>query len=304
MAAAQNLLNFLDAEGAVANMNFYNADSEQASGIHADGSRVIRRKKKLGGATGLFFTLFVLRTGMSLRVASTLFGVSEATGGRAFTTWLDFFASSVRPVVRLPDVEDVVESAPPNFRRSSLSSVALVFDATEYRVDKVWQTEAQRAIWSQYKQTYTGKVLVCITPAGAISFVSPAYVGRTSDVQLVKQCGIIEELAEQGFGGKGMHIMGDRGFNSIAPLLLNIGMHYVAPPSTRVGEEQFTEEDAALTREVANLRIHVERAIGAMRQWRILDTKFDSQQMDQIGKVALVCAALVNLTRKPFASVD
>ena len=40
-----------------------------------------------------------------------------------------------------------------------------------------------------------------------------------------------------------------------------------------------------------------------MRQWRILDTTFDSQQMDQIGEVAFVCAALVNLTRKPFASV-
>lgn len=39
-----------------------------------------------------------------------------------------------------------------------------------------------------------------------------------------------------------------------------------------------------------------------MKQWRILETKFDSQQMDNIGEIGLVCAAMVNLTRKPFAS--
>lgn len=300
----QNLLAFLDAEGAVGSMNFYNADAEQASGLHEDGTRVIRRKKKLGGATGLFFALFLLRTGMSVRVASALFRVSDSTGGRAFTTWLDFLASSLRPVVRLPDVGDVVPSAPPNFRRKQLSSVALVFDATEYAVDKPWQSDAGHALWSNYKGKYTGKFLICITPAGAIAFVSEGHGGHTSDTELVRRSGIIEKLVEEGFGNKGMHIMADRGFNPIAPLLLAKGIHYVAPPSKRTGEAQFSEEDAGMTRDVANLRIHVERAIGAMRQWRILDHKFDSQQLDNLGEVALICAALVNLTRKPFASVD
>lgn len=300
----QNLFNFLDVNGAAASLNFYDADERRASGVGEDGTRVNRRKKKLAGPNGLFFTLFVLRTSTSLRVASVLFGVSESTGGRAFTTWLDFLAGSLRPLVHLPDVETVVSSAPPNCRRKCLSSVALVLDATEYTVDNVWQTDARRALYSQYKKKHTAKLLIAISPAGAISWVSDAYGGRMSDAQLVKQCGILEELAREGFGGKGMHIMADRGFNGIAPLLLNMGMHYVAPPFRRKGEDQFTEEDAGVTRDVANLRIHVERAIGAMGQWRILDTKFDSQQMDKIGEIALVCAALVNLTRKPFASVD
>jgi len=299
----QALHTFLNAEGGVDNLNFYNANVEQASGLHVNGTRVVRRKKKLGGANGLFFALFVLRTGVSLRVASTLFGVSEATGGRAFTAWLDFLANSSRPVVHLPEVGDVVRSAPPNFRKKGLSSVALVFDTTEYEVDKPWQTDAARALWSQYKNKYTAKLLVCITPSGMIAFVPEAFAGRTSDVDLVKRCGIMEKLEERRFGHEGMQIMADRGFNSIAPLLLKMGMHYVAPPHKRKGEEQFSEEDAGITRDVANLRIHVERAIGAMRQWRILDNKFDSQQMDNIGEVALICAALVNLTRKPFASV-
>lgn len=55
--------------------------------------------------------------------------------------------------------------------------------------------------------------------------------------------------------------MTDRGFNSMAPLLIDIGMHYVAPPSKRKGEDQFTEEDAGITTDVVNLCIHVKRAI-------------------------------------------
>ena len=224
----QALHTFLNAEGGVDNLNFYNANVEQASGLHADGTRVVRRKKKLGGANGVFFALFVLRTGVSLRVASTLFGVSEATGGRAFTAWLDFLANSLRPVVHLPEVGDVVRSAPPNFRKKGLSSVALVFDATEYEVDKPWQTDAARALWSKYKDKYTAKLLVCITPSGMIAFVSEAFASRTSsDVGLVKRCGIFEKLEERRFGHEGMQIMADRGFNSIAPLLLKMGMHYV-----------------------------------------------------------------------------
>ncbi|CAN0367691.1 unnamed protein product [Pylaiella littoralis] len=296
-----DLWRFLDYRGRAQSMNFYNADKEQASGLKDDGRRIERRSKKLGGTNGLFFALFVMRTSTSLRVASTLFDVSESTGGRAFTAWLDLLGGCSRALVRLPDVNSVVASAPPNYRRRGLSSVAVVLDGTEVWVDKVWQTDAQHALWSPYKKTYTAKLLIGVTPAGAICYVSDAYAGRISDVELVKASGIIDDLERGGFGGKGMHVMADRGFNAMAPILINIGMHYVAPPSKRRGEDQFTEEDAGITRDVANLRIHVERAIGAIKQWRILDTKFDSQQMDNIGPIALVCAALVNLTRKPFA---
>ena len=94
----------------------------------------------------------------------------------------------------------------------------------------------------------------------------------------------------------------DRGFKTIAPLLLKNNIHYVAPPSTRKDEEQFRKEDAAVTRDVANLRINVERAIGAIKQWTILDKKFDSQQFDLISSCYEICGSLVNMTHQPFAS--
>ena len=273
----------INEEGVADNLVFYSGAETTVGGVKADGSRPVQRQKKLGGLNGLFFTLFLLRTASSLRVASTLFGVSESTGGRAFTTWLNFLRGSLRHFIHLPNAKEVVGYAPQNFVDKGLSKVCIVLDATETPVDKVWQTDAAWATWSNYKGKSTCKVLIGITSGGAICFISNVFGGRVNDEELVKESGVIDRLVEGGLSGKGMHVMADRGFNTIATLLMQAEFNYVAPPSTRKDEAQSRPEDAAITRDVANLRIHVERAIGAMKQWSILDHKFDSQQFDQIG---------------------
>ena len=72
-------------------------------------------------------------------------------------------------------------------------------------------------------------------------------------------------MVEQGLSHNGMHVMADRGFNTIAPLLMRVKIHYVAPPMKRKGEGQYRREDVNITRDVGNLRIRVQRAIGAMK---------------------------------------
>lgn len=61
--------------------------------------------------------LMALRTAMPLVVLSALFGVNETTGGRAFTTWLNFMHRSMRPLMRLPTREEVDAYAHDNFLR-------------------------------------------------------------------------------------------------------------------------------------------------------------------------------------------
>lgn len=256
------------------------------------------RRKTFRGLNGLFFVLFVLRTAVPLVVASTLFGVSATTGGRAFTTWASYLRSSLRPYVRLPQPHDVESTAPLAFDRKDLAKVVLVLDATELETVRVWQTDAAHALFSTYKHRPTANILIGITPGGAICYVSDMYGGRLSDCETVKQSGLLEDLRAEGFC-----VMADRGFNSIASLLNNDGIGYVAPPSKRKGEAQFTKDDAQLTKDVANIRIHVERAIGALKQWGICDTKFGSTSMDIVPMCFEVCAGLVNLLRRPFASV-
>ena len=100
LVSLQDLYGALDNDGAAENMTFYGGGPESA--VKSDGSRVVRQKKCFRGPNGLFFTLFVLRTTTPITVASTLFRRGETTGGRAFTTWLNFLARSLRHFVLLP----------------------------------------------------------------------------------------------------------------------------------------------------------------------------------------------------------
>ena len=266
------------------------------------------RKSVFRGINGLFFCLVVMRTGMSLAVASALFGTSPQTGGRAFTTWVAFLRQKLRPWVRLPEIDEVESKAPENFWRKQLEKVVIVLDATEIECVRVWHTNLAYYMYSTYKGKPTGKVLIGVTPSGVICHVSGMYGGRMSDTELVARSGIIPELVEKGFGfdsyGGGYMVMADRGFNGSAMQLYDVGLGYVAPPGTREEELQFSEVDAEITRDVANLRIHVERAIGALKQWKMCQNKFDSTQMDIVPRVYEVCAALVNMLNEPFVSYD
>jgi len=59
------------------------------------------------------------------------------------------------------------------------------------------------------------KVLIGITPSGAISFVSEAYEGSISDRRLVEECGLLKKLEP------GDEIMEDKGF-TIQDLLVPV----------------------------------------------------------------------------------
>ena len=297
----QKLYGFLDERGAAEHMVFF--DQRDGGGITSKGEKVQSRQKFFRGLNGLCFTLFVMRTALPIASASALFGVHETTGGRAFTTWLNFLSRSLQPLVRLPClVREVQNLAPKNFLDKGYGNCVIVLDATELEIPRTWQTDMNWACYSTYKGRQTAKVLVGITPAGAICHVGPAYPGRMTDADVVKKSGLLQSMKEAGLSGHGLLVISDKGFNAISPLLIKEDLLYVAPPYKRQRESQFTGADMESQWEVANLRIHVERAIGGMKNWRILQHKFDHKRLDQVEMCFHVVAALVNMIHRPFRS--
>lgn len=297
---SQGLYESINAHGAADHMIFY--------GQQENASTTKPRSAIFRGINGLFFCLVAMRTGLPVVAVSSLFGASEQTGGRAFTTWVTFLYGALRPFVRLPEVDEVWSSetgstAPSNFKNRGMGKVVIILDATEIETFRVWHTDLAYYIFSPYKKRPTGKLLIGVTPGGSICFISHLYGGRISDTELVHRSGVIQELESKGFGGcEGYQVMADRGFNAIGVQLLEIGMSLVAPPWSRQGEEQFQADDAKYTQEVANVRIHVERAIGALKEWKICETKFCSTRMDIVSTAVCVCGALVNMLNEPFVS--
>ena len=60
-------------------------------------------------------------------------------------------------------------------------------------------------LWNDYKHHTTIKILVCITPNGVISWISPEYGRGTSEAYIVRESGFLDllepydQIADRGF---------------------------------------------------------------------------------------------------------
>lgn len=165
----------------------------------------------------------------------------------------------------------------------------VVIDATEIFIEQPSSPVAQQQTFSSYKNHNTLKVLIGITPSGAISFVSKLYGGSTSDRELTIQSGILELLEP------GDSVMADKGF-TIADLLSARGVSLNMPPMKT--DTQLTEKELLETRRIASVRIHVERAIRRIKAFRILET-IPNCMAGIADQLFFVCSFLTNF-QKPL----
>jgi len=98
--------------------------------------------------------------------------------------------------------------------------------------------------------------------------------------------GILENLKP------GDEVMADRGF-LIRDLLYEIQVNLIIPHFAN--QTQLTEEKVTCSRRIANVRIHVERAIRRLKVYKVLSQTLPINLMPKIDKILRICAALVNL---------
>ena len=118
-------------------------------------------------------------------------------------------------------------------------------------------------------------------------FVLRLFTGAISDRELTKQSGVLNKLVP------GDQVMADKGF-VIADILMNVEASLVLPPFLK-GGGQFAKEHVIKFRQVASLRIDVERVIRRIKNYRILQGTTLSSSMDLLGQVFTICSYLTNL---------
>ena len=139
-------------------------------------------------------------------------------------------------------------------------------------------------------------MLLDIAPQGVVSFASEAWGGRVSDKHITENCGILSKLLP------GDIVLADRGFNiSDSVGMVQVKLHI---PAFTKGKDQLSALEVEETRSIANVRIHVERVIGAVRQrYTILQgtlpidfiTRRTGENCPIIDRMIRVCCALNNL---------
>lgn len=225
----------------------------------------------------------------SFEILGDDFGISKGHASRIFNNITPLIAVLFRRFIYWPEEKDIVKNLPIPFRKR-YSKVTNIIDCLEIQIEKPSDAYQQSLTWSEYKKCNTMKFLIGSTPDGTCTYISEGFGGRATDCVIVEESGYLEKVR------KGNEIMADRGFKGVAALLAKQDSKLVRPPSTSE-ESPMTKADVKLTKQIAALRIHVERVIGRLRLYKLLGphATVDNKLILHLNDIITVACGLINL---------
>lgn len=240
--------------------------------------------------------LMKLRLNPSLQDLAYRFGIHYSTVSKILLKWLTIMDVRLSPLIIWPEREELKKTMPESFRSEFGYRVSVVLDCFEVFIERPSNLLARACTWSSYKHHNTVKFLIGIAPQGVISYISSAWGGRVSDKFLTEHCGILNKLLPEDI------VLADRGFD-IADSVSAFRAQLHIPTFTK-GKNQLSTLEVEETRSIANVRIHVERVIGNVRQkFSILRgtipinmvTKRTGEECPLIDRIVRICCALCNV---------
>ena len=261
--------------------------------ISSDSSTKQGRPRILHPKEELFITLCRRRQGFPEEHLAHLYGVSQSTISRIIVTWVNFLYLKLKDVPMWPSRELVDKYMPEQFNEK-FPSTRVIIDCTEIKCQMPSSLLLNSELFSSYKNNSTLTCLVGITPGGAMSFVSQLYTGHISDREIVMRSGFLDQQFNNGDS-----VMADKGFTIDDLLPPCVGLN-ILPFLGMKG--QMSAEDVVKTQSIASLRVHVERAINKIKNFKIWDGIVPLNLFGVVNQMWTVCAVLCNL-QKPIISI-
>uniref|UniRef100_A0A1X7UQV1 DDE Tnp4 domain-containing protein n=1 Tax=Amphimedon queenslandica TaxID=400682 RepID=A0A1X7UQV1_AMPQE len=220
----------------------------------------------------LLLTLCCFRLGLRIEDLAVRFFISSTSASRIFNKWIDLLYVRVKFLIKLPSRELCQQNMPMVFKELYPLCISII-DCSEIFIEIPKKYDARYKTYSNYKSHNTAKFFVSITPFSTNSFLC--------------QC------------------WGDGGF-TIRDDISVYGAVLKIPAFTR-GKKQLPQRDVEMSKKLSQVRIHVERVIGLLKnkytilQGRIrvnmLKHEDESNGVCNIDKILTVCASLVNLCK-------
>ena len=228
----------------------------------------------------LLITLMNIRLNINLKVSGVHSLISSAV-----STWIILLSTELAPLLHRPSIEQLMQNDPQCFEK--YGTVTAIIDCTEVQTERQTLDSANSKLFSNYKGRHTYKALIACTPGGTVSFISDVCGGDMSDVEVVRKSGLLDKLARND------KIMADKGFSNKDDFLI-LGAELITPEILRK-DTQFNTSKNIVNAEISNARIHVERVIGRMKEFKILQGPIPLSLADIVDQILVVCGALVNL---------
>ena len=247
---------------------------------------------KLSVEDKFLMLLMKLRMGLSNIDLAERFCVSESTVNNINLTWVNFVYIVIGSLKIWPHRDIIIKHSPEEFIKKYPNNIVIV-DATEIQVPSSLQKHSET--YSTYKFHTTLKSLIGVDPNGGIMFVSQLFEGSIFDKQIVLRSGFLETVKQKVQCGEikvGDAIMADKGFD-IGDDLAKVELKLNIPPFLR-DKVGFEEDDVIKTQTIAGNHIHVERAIGKVRRFKLFHSVIPVSAFGSINQIWSVACFLSN----------
>ncbi|XP_055533399.1 uncharacterized protein LOC129723293 isoform X2 [Wyeomyia smithii] len=240
----------------------------------------------------IMIVLRKIRMNESFDILSDVFGLSCSRISQIFNNSVPIIAAEMRELMFWPMSENIKKFLPVAFLQN-YSNVESIIDCFEIQVQKSSYPVIQSVTYSLYKSCNTVKYLVSCTPCGLINFISKGFPGRASDQKIVNKSGYLNRIRP------GMGVLADRGFKNVASDVAKKGGILIRPPSVS-NEASLSKEDAIHAKEIASVRIHVERLIRRYREYSMAASHAELPILffDKLDDIIDIITGAVNLQSK------
>lgn len=159
-----------------------------------------------------------------------------------------------------------------------------ILDVMEVVVQRPQGSEPQNAHYSGKKKAHTRKVGLLVNEQGRIRGVTNSRPGRTHDLTVFRQSGILVSVPED------TCMIGDKAFQGLQN---DLPQHSVATPFKPGKKTPLTDAEHWANRDLSRQRIMVENSIAELRHFKILAERF-RHAVIWVTEVVFAVVAIVN----------